>query len=194
MDRCSNIETRSSDEQSRSGHLFQYPDTTPREKGLDGPLERPTSSDDPSTQVWEGIPTRQERIEEQIRKEQGLFDEISEQDLSNYSDKIQTLGNDSGFMATIYRKMAQNLEPYMQLLEYNGSENPKTYWFRCISIWKTRTTQDEKRQINEFGARLNGDALKWFIKVRKNIDTLDELEKLFIARFQRPNCDELAIS
>jgi len=72
--------------------------------------------------------------------------------------------------------------------------NPKVHCFICVSIWDTRSTQDEKQQINEFGAQLNGDALDWFIKIRKNVNSLDELEKLFIARFQHPDHNELSIS
>lgn len=90
--------------------------------------------------------------------------------------------------------MAKDLEPYMQLSEYDNSGNPKTHWFRCVSILETWTTQDEKWQINEFGARLNVDALDWFIKVKKNITNLNDLERLFVAQFQHPDQDENVIS
>lgn len=164
----------------------------PREKGSDGPPERPTSSDDPSTQVWEETPTRERK---KISSERELSDEGLEQDPSNFSDELRAFNRIHIIHSDNWLKaMSRALEPYMQLPEYDGSGNPKTHWFRCISIWETRSTSDEKRQINEFGARLNGDALDWFIKVRKNINSLDELERQFIARFQHLERDEIAIS
>ena len=76
-DRCSREALRSPDVQSRMENIFKIPDTTPREKGSDGPPERPTSSDDPSTQVWEDTPTRERK---KLSSERELTDEELEQD------------------------------------------------------------------------------------------------------------------
>lgn len=186
---------RSSDEPGRTTHPFAQPNITPRQKGSNGPLKSPSSPDVRFAQVWESTQTRQERIEEQTDEERGTFEEVSDQDINKTTDELRAFTRWHTVSTIDWANvMAKDLEPYMQLPEYDGLGNPKTHWFRCVSIWETRTTQDEKRQINEFGARLNGDALDWFIKVKKNIINLDDLERLFVARFQHPDRDEIAIS
>lgn len=70
-----------------------------------------------------------------------IYDEDLENGISNYNDKLQTFSGISWIFGK--KVMERTLEPYMQLLEYDGSGNLKTHWSICVSIWETRTNQDE---------------------------------------------------
>jgi len=58
IDKHHDTDIRYLDEKSRPENLFTHPNTTPREKGSYGPPKRPTSSNNTSSHVWEGIKIR----------------------------------------------------------------------------------------------------------------------------------------